>query len=424
MDPELGVSLKVEARRIQELAGSQWWFSPDAGDSLTAAEAAIAILERKAEIVMALIPSLRLVHSVRGGGLPPSRLLEVDTKCHQAVRLLRRPALADADVGVLGTLVNESNEAVEKTKLKDDVLSQDILSREAVLLSRIFDTSAAPPALRSPFTPAFQEWSDPFTGLLNAPSALIDPVEYAARDARAIQLSILAEFITLGSGANDPTLADLIATLRSEDWNALSRARRMVNEAFDSKTADDVGKALAAGQVQVMVSHDTPDALDSVTMELCFTNARLNGAVARDQFRPEWTFGHIQPASGQQKAKPYSERGWEVRHFFPQLNQPVTYRTQVSVRRIQPATGPGTTQEYMFEKSFTVPGRSAAPGRRFWLELGRTASLMVVGAVVMQKSAQSLLANTNFWTVALGVVAAGFTIDTLKSGLDGIRGRA
>jgi hypothetical protein len=414
MDPELAVAMKVESRRIRELAGSQLWFSPDAGDSLTQAEAALTRLEARADVVAAMIPLLHTIHSPLGGGLAPSRIIAVEAKCHQVVQLLTRSGASDADLGNASTLINDCKLAVDKNTLKDDAFSQDILAREAALRQRLLDTTVQPATIKSPFQAAYNLWKAPFDGVLAATDPL-DPMEYAIRDLRAVRLALLVEFISLGS-ASGPSLADIIAALQNNSWDGVRRARLLVAEALDGITVAQIEQALTNGDVEIVLSHDKPNALDSVTLSLCFFDASLNGAAVRRRFWPQWKFGHSQ-RGGQQ---PYSAEAWEVRHFFPLSRKTVQYEVEVAVPGITITAGQKTP---VFQRKFVVEGRPPAPGRRFWLELARTASLMVMGAVVLQKSAQALLASSGIWTVALGILASGFTIDTLKSGIDGIRSK-
>jgi hypothetical protein len=423
MDPELGVAMKVESRRIRELCTSEWWFSPDAGDSLTQSETALARLEAKGAIVAALTPALNVIHSPRGGGLPPSRIMVVEAKCQQIIQLLRRSGASDGDMTQATGLVNDCYVAVDKSSLKDDTLSQDIITREGVLKARLWNTGVEPPAIQSLFLPAYTLWRAPFDGVLAATSDPLDPMEYPIRDLRAVRLLLLVDFTSLSTGAG-PTLQDVIIALQGNEWNGIRRARTLVAETLDGKTVQDLDEALKDAKVEIVLSHDTPDAFDSVTLCLCFLDTGLNGAAVREKFRPEWKFGHDRLAPrGSTQSRTYSAQGWEVRHFFPRAAKAVEYEVVVSILGFSVECDGRTRQPYSFTKKFTVPGRSGAPGRRFWLELARTTSLMVIGAVVMQKSAQSLLAGTSIWTVALGVLGAGFTIDTLKGGIDAIRSK-
>ena len=72
-------------------------------------------------------------------------------------------------------------------------------------------------------------------------------------------------------------------------------------------------------------------------------------------------------------------------------------------------------------ESLAIPPRQRASRKRVALQLVRTALLMVLSAVALQKTALALLSNTNFASVVLGVFSTGFLIDTLKSGVDAIR---
>jgi hypothetical protein len=427
MDPELSVAMKVESRRIRELTTSQWWFSPDAADSLTQAETALARLEARAGVVAAMIPVLHTIHSPRGGGLPPSRIMMAEAKCHQAVQLLSRSGADDSDLTKAAGLVEESHLALDKNALKDDVFSQDILGRETALRSRLWDTTAQPAAVKSAFLAASKLWKAPFDGVLGATQDSVDPMEYVIRDLRAVRLALLSEYIA-AANSGGPALADMITALQDNNWNGVRRAKILVAEALDGVTVDQIKQALENGEVEIVRSQDKPDALDSVTLSLCFLDANLNGAAARRKFCPQWKFGHSETGT----QKPYGAEAWEVRHFFPVSKKKGEYEVEVSVPDITAPVpditapkGEKEAQPLLFQRKcrFTVEGRQGKPGRRFWLELGRTAALMVMGAVVLQKGAQTVLANSGIWTAALGILASGFTIDTLKSGIDGIRSK-
>jgi hypothetical protein len=369
--------------------------------------------------------------------------MAAEAKCHQAIQLLSRSGASDDDVSKAAGLIDQSNLGLDRDANKDDDFSSDIVSRENALRARLWDTTAQPAKIKDPFGAAYGLWAGPFDGVLKATADALDPMEYVHRDLRAVRLALLAEYLSVPSGG--PALEDVIKALQDSSWDGVRKARALVAEALDGVTADQVRQALrdkADRKVEIVRSHDKPDALDSVTLSLCFTDANLNGASARRKFCPQWVFGHADRSTRQL----YRAEAWEVRHFFPVLTKKTTYKVEVAVPDIatssesekavehdgdvadhetQPANDKKEYPGVLFRKTFDfeVEARASAPGRRFWLELMRTAVLMVMGAVVLQKSAQAVLANAGIWTTALGILALGFTIDTLKSGIDGIRSK-
>src|SRR5262249_49070207 len=160
------------------------------------------------------------------------------------------------DTAMLWGLVNDCNNAIEKCGGKDDTLSQDILNREAALRNRIFVDES----VKEPFAIAYEKWPSPFDGILRATADALDPIEYAIRDARACKLALLVEFITLNSSPNAPDLTKVIEALRCEEWNAIDQAQLLVYGAIDGATAGDLEDALDRSAVEIVVSHDTPDA--------------------------------------------------------------------------------------------------------------------------------------------------------------------
>jgi hypothetical protein len=431
MDPALGVALSVERRRVSELAGQQYWFSPDALDGLTSAESALTALERKADFVSRIKPSLRLVHSPRGGGLPPTLLQSIDLKCHDAVRLLRKDPLADTDIAELNTILNDI--AKSSADADQSNLMQDILQREASLRHAIFGIPlpapapiaglvlapvnlippAAPavnpaPTLDPKFQAAFDAWSEPFNALLAVPIDQIDPAECLVRDTVAVKLTLLMEAVRANAD-----IKGVIAELKLTDWRTITRVRQMVQRLLEQVTVDEVETEILNQGFSILLSHE-PDALDAITMGLYSENAAINRASARSEFLPVWSFGHGK----------FLEVGWEVRHFFPSKVTERTYIVDVYFRKSNVALEKAPGQEFHLSKGLKIPGEPRhSPGKRFWLELTRSSLLMVIGALLLQKTAQSALANTNIWSGILGVIATGFAIDTLKSAADTLRSR-
>jgi hypothetical protein len=398
LDSTLSMGLDVERRRIQDLAHNDVWFSPDAADNLAAAEAALVNLEERCTYVMQFTPALRLAHSIRGGGLPPTLLQSVEDACTSAGLILRKVTLSDNDRAELATLLATCVPAMALQGQKNAALETTMLAREAVVKAVFV------PAHPLSVNPVCQRW----LAVLNAVGASIDPSEYAMRDTAAVKLELAARYVAAG-GPNAP---GFVQQLDQSNWTTIKRARQTLQEVIDGVDADALQAALRdpAARPVVVLSLQDPSVFDAMTMSACFTDPVLNRAAARAHFDPVWTFSDNRRA-----------HGWDVRHFFASSGDVKPHQVSVCFERNGMTVKDLAGTDVTVSESLAIPPRQRASRKRVALQLVRTTLLMVLSAVALQKTALALLSNTNFVSVVLGVFSTGFLIDTLKSGVDAIR---
>ncbi len=308
--------------------------------------------------------------------------------------MLRKAVLTDTDVATLNNLVEKCTLETSGVGQRNTDLEKDVLDRESKLRAEIFAAnSTVPPKLS-----ACQDWLD---ALQAAPAAAIDPREYTTRDTVAVKLRLILDYMR----ANGSNLAGFVQQLRSNDWDVFRVARLELAEIVERVDAAAIVAALqAAGALEIAVSVQDAAAMDALTLSACFTDAGLNRAAARVHFTPTWTFGH-------EKSQ---ETGWDVRHYFPNAG---SYSVTVTVTTNGKAL-PGAM------RAVDVRAPLAASRKRVGLQVARTALLMVLSAVALQRTTlASVVANANFVSAVLGAFASGFVIDTVKGGFDAIRAR-
>jgi hypothetical protein len=332
VDSNLRVLLRVERLVLDELRLTVGSFGPSYADYAQRVEQGLPNLKRRIEAVRRLDAALLRKRLLTEQGAAPTRLEQIENLLATVSETLKQDHLAEAD----WVFVNQRLESAEKTLREPTQSEKDAF--EAMLAERWrmikdhFGTDSTG-ALTVPQTLAGMETCFPHTTLLPDPkedgSKWVKSVGPVRADLQLCALALLWEFQFLAPNTEPGThwneakskLKDLLATPAIDN---LREAKSILRQLAEGITEDDICSALKNGDAMIIMDPSLPRPNQKIRFTVCFRQANLNTAAARELVTCRWNF-RVQHT--QKRHTPFrdaqisntttlTESGWYVHQYF------------------------------------------------------------------------------------------------------------
>jgi hypothetical protein len=210
--------------------------------------------------------------------------------------------------------------------------------------------------------------------------------------------------------------ARLLRLLQLESWEALRSARLLVKEMRDDIYPERLEEALRSNPQDASIDMDPTVAYEGAPLEfcICFENAAVNTAAAREEWTCNWDFGDS-----------LKETGLNVSHYF-QLGkldalkrQPSRYSVTATFHNAdgKVVVDPQTQNAVTLTKEVAVQPtkRSRLLGERSVTEALKLSAALLIAVFGLVAGARDQLLKLDILPGLVAVFLVGFGADTIKN---------
>jgi hypothetical protein len=293
-------------------------------------------------------------------------------------------------------------------------------------------------------SPTFKSIRGEFTSLLTQLSAFpqtqFPASDYYRWDSLAFRLLSLRTYALLCDTRDPPAgtplvtkRAELFKSLKTESWDRLKCARRLVWEMSEEIYTEDVQSQFENKQIEIHLDRNQVRMFEPAQFYLRFVDKKFDSATAKDEWSCTWNFGHG-PFRGKNDDPKnfFEETGWSVAHYFPVAD---TYTVKIRFQHEQrgelqaPDTLPVTVHKDVFVGN-TVDTPDLT-GRAVWLRsrsnklgkwtgenghaIARLILALVPAILALVAGAKDQILKMDLFPALCAVFLAGFGSDQVKN---------
>jgi hypothetical protein len=430
----LRVVVGVECQSLSDQLASLNWLNTDFEATRSRIDAMVKKLKRRVD-VLARMGELRVQYEgMLSGKIPPSILHRFEDLFERTVLLLAILDPPDARMNAATANLDAIEAGLDDWSQPDVKPPQDLpLATQIVArltsLNEDLTRGRVDVAAWKVLSPQVPGLDHAFDEQPPAPTAL-EASDYADKDWVGSVGSLLRDYCHLCDQrkppANDPIQArqvELIVLLRKRTWIAHLAARRLLAEMTAGIYAENIDAEIRAERLDISLENNSLRRFEPGWFGLAFQNGDYRAAQAREEWVPEWNFGHV-PAGHVDDPQHYlKESGWSVAHYFPEAK---SYTVTVNFRRTDGTSPASPLQRTQVVSVGEVAGRGGAKMsgpirsvRRWFATNGDDVMSLVValGAAVLALSAgakdQLLKMETFFGLIT--VFGLGFASNQVRT---------
>ena len=312
VESKLQVMLRVERSRLSELLQSRTTISPDF-DSIAkrCCEATAKLASR-----VALVPQLDIVlgqlSKARGESAPPTLIDDIDASLKKANLLLSKGQPADEDLAAAQATIVDAAGKVDNLR-QPDVTFGEKLRKRALQVKADIDQNLKDKS------EAFKRLNNALPGLYATLDRVppgeneLTPDRYTLTDMAIEKILLIKEYARTFELTTDAERLDrlqqrepaLRKSLQLNSWESLRSARLLVREMGDDVYPERFDEVLRAQEASIDMDPNVANERSQVEFCVCFQNAIVNSAAAREELTCNWDFGDG-----------WRETGWTVAHYF------------------------------------------------------------------------------------------------------------
>jgi hypothetical protein len=326
----LRVLLRVERLNLDQFRESAWISGPGFVELAERIEQGLAVLKRRIESVRRLDNALGRKSILLDRDVPPTRLAIIDRQLDSAYQVLMRDQLAEQDWVMVQQFLEGADKYLGEPTQEEKDAFQALLVQRWKSLRDFFGMDGrrlkVPPALSElvvafPTEDGLPKDNDPDG------TQWVAAIGHTRADLQLGALEIMRDYLFLAPAATAPDarwgdardrLKKLCATPSREN---LVAAHALIHELEEGIDAAHILCALRADEAAIEMNPQSVQPNEKARLALRFKDPDLNSAAARRSIQCEWTFANQYrkpPRSGEAKADPQTERGWEIYRYFSQ----------------------------------------------------------------------------------------------------------
>lgn len=455
------ISVEVDVREILSRLQNAGWFYSDFDTVLLDYEAQASALEARVALLQQADEYQQDLEQFSDTNIPPTYIARARRAFEPAMEVFEGTQWTSAQQKLASELVEKFKQQVDALKNVringvDEQFKSDVAAHLARLKTVFGDTRTGTAKEFEKFLPnIFKRLND------DTLSDKLGLNDYVQLDIDVWKLRLVERFVNAYEGATSASwrnklkdrdgLSDsvpqgsLLYFLQLNTWDAISCAELLCDEVDQGIFPEDICTALCQQpmQVAIRVRQNEIIANRRADYELCFSNYAFNGATAREEITPIWTFSapgkteaspqEVDPHGARQRSGPIkflnnlfrrnrpgphssgkSERGWVGSCFVPQLSEihvKVCFENWFGEMKVD-------GNEAGLEKSFPIQATDdSLVWARFWLEISRSCVALAIPVVGLLAGARDKLLNMDVTAAIVAVFILGFSTDSIKSAL-------
>ena len=310
------------------------WFSVGFESARSQIDQAVTRLKRRVDILERMGLLSDAYERLKTLDVPPTVLDRIEALYDQTVKIFESTRPSDADLQKAESKLADLDgilsgwEEPQIASQADSLLAVQIAAR----LRSLHDDLNAGGVLDKSST--WKLLAPQFRGLVDQlrrpplEPTQIPANEYHPKDWLTSRGTLLRSYAQLcddrNPGANSPLLTkqpELIELLKTDRWDDLQRARRLVSEMRLGVYANDIGEEIKARRVEIRWDRSQIRRFEPIQFYLEFLNPKFESSPAREEWACRWDFGH-QPLGWPDNEKAYfQEDGRSVAHYFPEARE-------------------------------------------------------------------------------------------------------
>lgn len=454
------ISAEVDARELLDRLKNAGWFYSDFDTVLLDYDAQVSVLEARFALLQQADECRQDLEQLSDIDIPPTYIARARRAFEPAMEVFEGSQWTPAQQKLASELVEGFKLQVDALRNVrsgvDEQFKTEIANRLARLKTVFGQTRQGMAADFEKFVPSiFKRLND---SALDGKLGLSD---YVQIDFDLWKLWLVERFVHAYEGATSGSwrkkletragLSDevppgsLLYFLQLNTWDAIECAKLLCDEVDQGIFPEDICAALSHRPRQVVIRVRQNEMMSNrrADFELCFSNYAMNGAMARREIMPVWTFsvpgntaapahevdphgatptmGAIEHVANRLRGKlseahtgSKSERGWVVSCFVPQLSElhvKVSFENWFGEVQVD-------SDQASLEKSFPIQATDdSLVWARFWLEISRSCVALAIPVVGLLAGARDKLLGMDVTTAIAAVFVLGFSTDSIKSAL-------
>ncbi len=455
------ISAEVDAREILNRLQNAGWFYSDFDTILLDYETQVSALEARVALLQQADEYQQDVEQFSDTNIPPTYIARARRAFEPAMEVFEGTQWTSAQQKLASDFVERFRQTVDALKNVhtngvDEQFKSDVAAHLARLKTVFGNTRSGMAKEFETFLPnIFKRLDD---GSLNDKLRLSD---YVQIDIDIWKLRLVERFVNAYEGATSASWhnklndraglsasvpqGSLLYFLQLNTWDGINCAELLCDEVDQGIFPEDICAALnhQPMQVAIRVRQNEITANRRADFELCFSNYALNGATARQEITPIWTFSALgKTEASPQEVDPHgtrprmglikylgslfrrdrpdthssgkSERGWTGSCFVPQIPEVhvrVCFENWFGEMKVD-------GKETGLKKSFPIGSADdSLVWARFWLEISRSCVALAIPVVGLLAGARDKLLNMDVTAAIVAVFILGFSTDSIKSAL-------
>ncbi len=321
---DLREQTRVQVTLIDSRRKSVWTIVPDYATIAAQSAQALAILEKRVDLIEATDSAYQAVRVKWESCPPPSLLDRIEEALRGVQDVLRNPAVSEEGLASVRDEIDKARGLINLMGTADAAFGKELAARASRVRAEIekFKSSAVLADLKQKVRGLFAvvglggaDAGGNEPGPLPTDGDGIDPIRYGLVDYDLSGLEICRDYVWLADGATadveERLKADLGPTLlrhlQRRSWNELWLERLLLKQFREASTGTDIWDAIEQGNKAMFISLEPAEVCyqQLVQFRARFRRPELDWSGAKTLVVPEWQF-----PDGTKK------RGWTISHFF------------------------------------------------------------------------------------------------------------
>jgi hypothetical protein len=400
VDSGLRVLLRVERHRQNQMLHSRMIIGAEFANVLKQCNDKIGVLSNQIALATQLDRTyLNLEHAVQYNPIP-TKIESVGRELAKAADFLRRSDPTSEDLEEAKKLITSAAERIDNMDQEDSEFATGLLARIAVVNANLSTAQPGLTLLKDILTQPFTDFST-CSGITS-----IRPDQYSKVDIATMELELIGEYLRYHDPINKrfPRQQDFLKHLNTQTVAGLSATKRLLQEIREGVFCEEIREALNQRGADVSIE---PSPIEDrlVRFSVQFRADRLNAAVARDEMRCDWDFGHLG----------LTETGWDAYHYFPRGEQ-CEYTVKATFFQDGDSLVDSHGKAVVLTKSIKVEkSPSSGFGDRNSGEAVRLGIALIIAIIGLLAGARDQLARLDLFAAGIAVFLLGFGADTIKN---------
>jgi hypothetical protein len=320
---DLREQTRVQVKLLDSRRKSVWTIVPDYATIAAQCAQALAILEKRVDLIEETDSVYQAVRVKWESCPPPSLLDRVEEALRGVQGVLRNPELSEAGLASAQSEIDKARGLVNLIGTTDGTFGKELASRTTRVRAEIdkFKNSTVLARMKGKMAGLFivlgpaqaDAGQSPPSGSTTDGEG-VDPIRYSLVDYDLSSLEICRDFVWLADGGADVETRltrdvepALFQHLERRSWNELRLARLLLKQFRERSTPSDIWEAIQEGPQAMFISREPTEVSfqQLVQFRARFKREELDWSAAKALIVPVWQF-----PDGSTK------RGWNVSHFF------------------------------------------------------------------------------------------------------------
>jgi hypothetical protein len=424
IDSRLGVLMRLERSRLNELLDSRKTISPDFTTILSQCKDRLAKLTSRVDLSQQLDVVIERLKKLARAGAPPASIANINECLQQTCESLKIAVPADTDL-------QDARKSIAAINARLDTINRPNSDASKALFQTVQDVMKTIPATGTNTT------FDRISKAVPGPTAVLKAVpatppeivsaSYAGVDIALWKIQIMRDYAIFAEGTTNTDTktrlqkweGQLISHLSFESWEELQAAKLLLQEMKADVYPERLFEILVKKEAAIKMEPATAYEEEPLEFSVDFGTRMVNTAAAQEEWICSWKFGDGLQA-----------QGWQISHYYIlpkpkwfQRRQPCEFEVTASFHDeagkqvVEPSTKAGASDPVVVRGKFKVHPSKLRDwlGERTVAEVARLSVALLVAVFALVAGVKDQLAKLDVLPGLIAVFVAGYGVDVLKN---------